>query len=164
MAHQQTYLQVRDVIERIRGAHQRLRDALEEPRPYTTDSRARLILEFLRREEQELQMSLGALLRRDESAEILDTWLQYIHDAELFQTLDAIKFQQEMSADEIAARKQEFDRELIILLRQLRETTALSRVREFFAGLEGEIDSRIKRTSWKLREYQGDEQPPQPGR
>ena len=73
MAHQQTYLQVRDVIERIRGAHQRLRDALEEPRPYTTDSRARLILEFLRREEQELQISLGALLRRDESAEILDT-------------------------------------------------------------------------------------------
>ena len=92
MSHQHTYMQIRDVVERIRIAHQRLRDALERPQPEAVDSRTRHMLAALRREEQQLEIALTRQLNRDDSSDILDTWLQYIPDAELFETLESLSF------------------------------------------------------------------------
>jgi hypothetical protein len=158
----QTYQQVRDVVARIRRAHQQLRDALEEPRPRAQDSRTRGVLERLRREEQELQIALAKHLG-DGSDPPLDTWLQYVPDEEVLQTLDSIEFTPDMSADEVVAVKQRFDRALIALLRQLAEETAVPHVQEFFGSLLEEIETRVSHDSWSLREFQGDETPPGPG-
>lgn len=158
----QTYQQVRDVVSRIRTAHQQLRDALERPRPDAPDSRTRRQLETLCHEEQELQVALAKHLA-DGADPPLDTWLQYVPDEDVFESLESIEFTPGMSADEVVAVKQEFDQALIALLRQLAETTAVPRVQEFFESLLLEIESRTSRESWNLREYQGDEEPPRPG-
>ncbi|REJ91627.1 MAG: hypothetical protein DWQ34_14380 [Planctomycetota bacterium] len=162
MSEQQTYKQVRDVVVRIRDAHQRLRDALEESRSRASDSRSRHMLESLRQEEQELQSSLAKQLKNGDSQKVLDTWLQYTPDAELFETLEQIDFRPEMSAEEVVACKQKFDEDLTALLRQLKEATATPSVEEFFGSLLEEIETRIGQASWKLREFQGDEDPPEP--
>src|SRR5690606_41115132 len=54
-----TYQQVRDVVKLLRQSHQQLRDALEQPRSRSADSRTRLMLEGLRSEEQQLQIALA---------------------------------------------------------------------------------------------------------
>ena len=46
-----TYEQVRDILERIRSFHRRLRDALEEVRSTSKDERTQFLLEEIRRDE-----------------------------------------------------------------------------------------------------------------
>lgn len=157
----QTYQQVRDVVARIRRAHQQLRDALEQPRPRAKDSRTRAVLEKLWREEQQLQATLAKYLGNGADPP-LDTWLQYVPDEEMLRTLDAIEFTPDMSAEQVVATKQEFDRALMALLRQLADETAVPQVQEFFSSLLGEMETRTSQESWDLREFQGDEEPPRP--
>lgn len=156
-----TYQQVRDVVARIRAAHQQLRDALEQPRTRAKDARTRQMLENLRQEEQQLQIAL-AQSRSHEADDLLNTWLQYVPDEELVRTIAEIEFTPEMSAEDVVARKLHFDQALIDLLRQLSQETAVPRVQEFFGSLLEQAESRASQQSWSLREFQGDAEPPQP--
>jgi len=158
-----TYQQVRDVVRKMRGAHQQLRDALERPRSQTGDARTRLMLEALRREEQELQLALAQYGTQGQES-LLNTWLQYVPDEEVMDTLDRIEFTPEMSADEVVAAKLDFDQALMALLRQLAEQTAAPRVRELFTTLLENIQSRTSAQVWSIREFQADAEPPDPER
>lgn len=158
----ETYLTVRDVVSRIRKAHQLMRDALERPRSVTTDERTRLILESLRKSEQGLQLTL-ARFENDGEEELLETWLQYVPNAELFESLDRIEFTPDLPADEVVSRKLSFDQSLLSLLRQLADETSVPRVQEFFHTILKNVESRVARQAWSVSEYQADAEPPIPG-
>jgi hypothetical protein len=155
----QTYQQVRDVVTRIRSAHQSLRDELERPRPRARDANSRLMLEELRRSEQQLQIELARQLAAAGTDSLLDTWLQFIPDEDVLHTLDSIEFTPEMTVVEIVDRKLEFDQALMALLRQLAEETAVPRVQEFFRSLLGELERRVSRESWSVIDFPEDVEP-----
>lgn len=156
-----TYQQIRDVVHRMRTSHQQLRDSLESPRSRAGDSRTRLMLEALRREEQDLQLVLGLHgINGDEA--LLDTWLQYVPDDELFETLESIEFTPDLSPDEVMARKLSYDQALISLLQQLVGQTSVPRVQEFFSTLLKNTRSRTAQQVWQIREYQTGGEPPEP--
>lgn len=156
-----TYKQVRDVVKTMREAHQQLRKALERPTSQSPDARTKLMLEVLRREEQELQLALARYGAEGQTA-LLDTWLQYVPDGEVRQALDEIDFTPKMSAEEVVAHKLEFDQALSELLSQLAGQTAVPRVQEFFTTLLENIESRMSQQAWSVREYQAGAEPPQP--
>lgn len=154
-----TYQQIRDVVKRMRTAHQQLREALERPRTRVGDARARMMLEALRQEEQELQLALGLFGARGEES-LLNTWLQYVPDDDVVEALNQIEFTSDMSADEVVSRKLEFDQTLMDLLRQLSGQTAVPRVEEFFTTLLENAQSRTSQQAWSVREFQADATPP----
>lgn len=154
-----TYQQVRDIVARIRRCHQQLRDALDTPGNRAKDSRTQLILDSLRREEQELQLLLGRYGAQGEES-LLNTWLQYVPDDDLAQIVASIEFGPELTAEEVVIRKLEFDNALIDLLETLSEETSAPRIREFFRSLVENAESRRSRQVWRIREYQGNGDPP----
>lgn len=160
---QMTFQQVRDVVKQIRRAHQQLRDALERPRSRSSDARTRMMLDALCREEQNLQLTLGLHGAKSQES-LLNTWLQYVPDPEVMDTLSGIAFRPEMSADEVVARKLEFDHAMIQLLQQLSGQTSVPQVQEFFKTLLENLQSRASRQAWNIREYQADANPPEPER
>ncbi|MCA9108537.1 MAG: hypothetical protein KDA52_01200 [Planctomycetaceae bacterium] len=154
-----TYKQVRDVVNLMRRSHQQLREVLERPRSRSGDTRTQLILEALRRDEHELQIALARHGAEGQAA-LLDTWLQYVPDDEIQQTLNSIDFTPEMTADEVVVRKLEFDRSIKDLLRVLAEQTAVPCVQEFFTALLENLESRMVQRAWSVREYQAGAEPP----
>ena len=154
-----TYQQVRDVISQMRKAHQRIRDALEEPQSESPDPRTRMMLEALQQEEQELQKVLARSGAQEDDG-LLDTWLQYVPDEEVQQVLACMEFAADMPADEIVARKREFDQAMADLLRRLADETSVPRVEEFFRRLLENIETRTAQKAWSLREYQAEAEPP----
>lgn len=157
----ETYLQVRDVLCRIREAHQKLRDALEQAQFLSADLWTQLILDTLRKHEQESQRILA---RHQESADekLLDTWLQYVPDSELFEALTTVEITPDSSASHVVEHKLQFDQKLLELLRQLAEESGVPRVREFFQSLKASEESRIARQAWSVTEYQADSEVPTP--
>jgi hypothetical protein len=153
-----TYQQVRDVVKLLRRSHQQLRDALEEPRSRSDDSRTRLMLEALRREEQQLQIALARYDGQGQEA-LLNTWLQYVPDEELRQVQEAIEFTPDMTAEEVVMRKVEYDQALLELLHQLCEETSVPRVQEFFCDLRNNVESRTAAQVWSVREFQDGDPP-----
>lgn len=154
-----TYQQVRDVVKLLRQSHQQLRDALEEPRARSGDSRTRLMLEALRREEQELQIALARYDAEGQES-LLNTWLQYVPDEELRQVQEAIEFTPDMGAEDVVLHKLAYDQALLELLRQLCDETSVPRVQEFFCGLRDNVESRIAAEVWSVREFQNGGDPP----
>lgn len=156
-----TYQQVRDVVKLLRQSHQKLRDAIEKPRSRSEDSRTRLMLEALRREEQQLQIALAKYEDDTQGREsLLDTWLQFVPDEELRQVQETIEFSPDMSAEDVVLRKLAYDQALLGLLRQLCEETSVPRVQEFFCALRDNVESRIAGEVWSVREFQDGGEPP----
>jgi len=156
-----SYQQVKDVIQQIRQAHQLLRDILEQPRHRAKDSRTRKLLEALREEEQQLQIILAKYQKQADQS-LLNSWLQFTPDEELCRTISSIGFSSDMTVDEVVEHKFEFDQALIRLLRQFAESVSAPRVHEFFADLAEYHESTSTRQGWKVREFQGNSDPPMP--
>ena len=154
-----TYQQVRDVIERICYAQRRLRLSLEQPDAWITDERTRLIFHTLEEEEQSLQEALARFGAEGEP-KVLDTWIQFVADEQLDNSLDSIEFDPGMSADEVVAEKQKFDQALAELLEQLKNSVTLPRVEELFSSLLQHVETRSSQQAWQIREYQDHSEPP----
>jgi hypothetical protein len=117
------------------------------------------MLEALHQEEQELQKVLGRYKAQEQDA-LLDTWLQYVPDDEVQAALASMDFTPDMPADEVVARKLEFDQALADLLRRLADETSVPRVEEFFRQLLENSETRTSQKAWSLREYQAEAEPP----
>lgn len=153
------YQQVRDVVKILRQSHQQLRDALEEPRSRSDNGWTRRMLEALRDEEQDLQITL-ARYGSDGDHAVLNTWLQYVPDEALSRVQSAIEFTPQMTAEDVVVRKLAYDQALLDLLRHLCEETSVPSVQEFFCSLRDNVESRTSRQVWSVREFQEGPQPP----
>lgn len=156
-----TWKQVGDVVDQIRNAHRRIHEALEQPRGDTVDPRTRALLDSLQREGEELDRILEQAGNQGKQR-LMDTWLQYVPDEELQNRLNDFHVTSDLSADEIVARKLEIDEALISLLQQLEQNCSVPRLREFFDMLLQFVQSRTQQQAWRVREYQGDADPPRP--
>lgn len=156
-----TYQQVRDVVARIRTTHQQLRDALEGTEAETSDPRAQLMEKWLSQEEEQLQLTLAQYGVEGEK-ELLDTWLQYVPDEEVLDKLKSLEFRPNLPAEDLVARKMEFDQAMMAFLKQLADETSVPRVEEFFRTLLENAESRAASQAWSMREFQGDAEPPNP--
>jgi hypothetical protein len=144
-----TYEQVRDILNRIRSFHRRLRDELEQVRPTSKDRRTQFLLEALRRDEQAMNIAL-AKYQRHGGVNVLDTWIQYVPDEETQRLLTENHFSSDMDPEEMLARKAGIDKALADLYRSLSEQTSATQVGELFAGLAQQTLQRLTQESWKV--------------
>lgn len=144
-----TYEQVRDVLDRIRSFHRRLRDELEQVRRAATDERSQFLLNALRRDEQAMNVAL-ADYERHGGANVLDTWIQYVPDEETERLLQTTHFTPEMGPVDMLNRKVRIDQALAGLYQSLAEQTSATRAGELFAGLAEQTLQRLSRESWKI--------------
>lgn len=146
-----SYQQIRDILDRIRGMHRRLRDELERARPGAKDSRTQYVLEALRHDEQAMNLALAQYQPRDDNSP-LETWIQYVPDDETVRLLDEARFTADMGPDEVIALKVEIDRSLVDFYRRLAEQSSAPRVAELFDRLAEQTVQRLTDQVWRVRE------------
>jgi hypothetical protein len=147
-----TYEQVREVLDRMRKFHRRLRDALDEPGSRTKDLRSEYLLGLARREEQEMNQAIARYERDGASAGVLDTWLQYVPDGKAAEELREIDFTPDMTPDEIVEEKDKFDQNLAKFYRQLQVQTSIPRVSELFGQLADMTERRLAKRTWQIHD------------
>lgn len=157
------YRQVRDVLERVRDRHARLRDQLAQDESRSSDERTRHVLAAIRQDEQAMSDALAEYGREGAAASPLATWMQYVPDEDVERTLDEIEFPPGMPADQVVLRKVEFDRALATFYRQLADATSIPRVEELFGSLADQLDQRLAQRAWDVREFQSEDEPPEAG-
>jgi len=144
-----TYEQVRDILERIRSFHRRLRDALEEARSTSKDERTQFLLEEIRRDEQAMNLAL-AKYQRHGVVNVLDTWIQYVPDEDARRLLRETNFNSDMNPDEMFARKSRIDQALAELYQRLAEQSSATQVVELFEGLARYTAQRLMDEGWNV--------------
>ncbi|MAT14582.1 MAG: hypothetical protein CMJ46_04850 [Planctomyces sp.] len=154
------YETVRNIVELIRDKHRQMRDALEAPRARAKSPKVAVTLEYLQKDEQELQLMLGNAQSTGEK-EVLDTWLQYIPDEELQATVAQTEFTPDMSVEDIIEEKMKFDQAMIEFLDHNIRETSIPRVEEFFKSLRDHVQSRAAQHAWATREEQAGSDLPQ---
>ena len=145
------YQTVREILDRVRQFHQKLRREIETADDETDDPRTDALLKSLRQGEKETDLALGEYEEQGDSA-ILDTWIQYVPYKDLEDVLRDSKPPAHSTPDEAVAWKQEFDKALAAFYRQMADQDSAPRVQEFFEGLAATIDQRIMNESWELRD------------
>ncbi|MCA9025291.1 MAG: hypothetical protein KDA86_08775 [Planctomycetaceae bacterium] len=155
------YQQVRGVVDEIRRAHQQIGRALElsQHESFRIDQEARIILNEFRRAQRELELILSRYGAEGEDA-LLDTWLQYVPDAEVHKAVASFEVTLLMSLDDVVRKKLEFDQALIALLKQLAGGTSAPRVQEFFQTLLEYTQAETSQQVWSMREAHETEKTP----
>lgn len=129
-----TYQQVRDILDRVRRLHRRIRDYYQGSADLPHDERARLLLEYMARHEEHVQQCLQSYQDRGADG-ILDTWIQYVPDGPTHEVFDDFQIRENMSADEAFALALRLDAALLGMYEQLAGMTAAPRAQEFFRSL-----------------------------
>lgn len=125
-------LQIKTILDHIRGYHLRLAEQLESLECRESDPRIRLLLDYMARHEINFEKTLAGY-KKDTAKSILDTWIKYVPDAEILDAAKGLNLRDEMPADEVVAAVMKFDRALIDMYRELVSETAVPRVQELFA-------------------------------
>jgi hypothetical protein len=73
----ETYAPVREVVEYLQSVHAGLRDHCRRLAADTSDEKPKMLLETLGRHEEDLHRTLVSTAR-EQSQEILETWIQYL--------------------------------------------------------------------------------------
>ncbi|MCA9077995.1 MAG: hypothetical protein KDA93_23400 [Planctomycetaceae bacterium] len=155
------YRQVRDVVDEILRAHEQMGRVLEHAQHESVsfDQDTQPILEELDREQRELQSILSRYGDKGEKA-LLDTWLQYVPDAEVQKSVASFEVTPQMSIHHLVRKKLEFDQALIALLKQLARGTSVPRVQEFFQTLLEYTQTQTSQQVWSMREVHETEKTP----
>ncbi len=124
-------MQVKNILDNIRGYHRSLAKQLESLESHESDERIQLLLEYMARHEDNFEKTLAGY-KLDTATGILNTWLKYVPDDAIADSLKHLKFRDEMSADEILRVVLTFDQALIDLYSELAGETAIPRVQELF--------------------------------
>ncbi|MEZ6046175.1 MAG: hypothetical protein R3C11_11520 [Planctomycetaceae bacterium] len=91
----------------------------------------------------------------------MNTWLQYIPDEELEQSVRDIEFTEDMTVEEILEQKLVFDQALIDFLEHNIRSTSTPHVADFFQTLRNYVVSQTAQTVWSTREERADSELPQ---
>ncbi|QDU82390.1 hypothetical protein Pla110_41450 [Polystyrenella longa] len=154
------YQQVKDIVGILKAKHRQIRDALESPRSRTKSAKVALLLEGLRKDEQELQLMLGDAQKNGER-QVLETWLQYVPDEELQATVKKIQFTEHMTIEQVIEEKMKFDLAMLEFLDHNIRETSIPKVEEFFTSLREYVRSRAAKHAWATREDHSDSELPQ---
>ncbi len=127
-------MQVKDVLDDIRGYHRSLAEQLESLESHQQDERIQLLLEYMARHEDNFEKTLAGY-KLDTATGIHNTWLKYVPDDAITDSLEHLDFRNEMSADEILRVVLTFDQALFGLYCELAGETASPGVQELFGKL-----------------------------
>ena len=141
--------------------HSQLRKPLEPIHEGPHDRRTRVLSDALTHEDQKREQ---ILLRHGAcgASGRLETWLPIVPDHELREALRSMRFQPDMTADEVFVRKPGIDQQFIGFLRQPADPTPAPRVHESFGGLLEDPEAHTAQLEWSGREYQTEGRPPMP--
>ncbi len=122
---------IRDVLERAKQFHQKLRDHYHGIERLSQDERIRLLLDYMQRHERNIERALKGYTQ--EAAEgVLDTWLPFVPDNVLDRVFRTIELRPEMTPAEIIGCALELDRALVELYEVCARESSATRVQELF--------------------------------
>lgn len=153
-ARRATYLQVRDLVERLQTSHYRLCQAYAHSAAQTNETRherTSLILQYLERRETELLEFLGRLLQ-EQSEGVLSTWLQYAEFSAYERQIEILITDLPREPRELQAQVAELDQELLAHYQQLATRTRTPAVQEFFRELAAMTGQRARENSEMLQQ------------
>ena len=147
-----SYVQVRDVLERLKRYYRRLGDLYENLSETSHDERVQLLLEHMGRHERSFSRVV-ARYERDGSEGVLNTWLQYEFDKGIEEAFQEAEMHANPSVDEIIRFSQKIDQAFVDAYRQLAMYTDAPRIQEFFESLLEMEQGKDEYYSWSELQF-----------
>lgn len=138
------YVQVRDLIERVRALHSDLAAYYHQLSDRAEQARLRLLLDYLSTHEENLQESL-ADYEDEGAASVLDTWVDRRHSEDLIAACAALPEEPDMSLDSITHIAFDVDACLMRFYRDLSQKADSEEVRETFRDLLASEEAELRR-------------------
>ncbi len=145
--------QVRDVLEYGKLLHQEIKALAEKMENVEQSARLKLLLEYLRRHEDELSRGLERFSEQTRQR-ILDIWLPYPPDPKILEKLRAVTIHPNMSVEEVAQIVLKFEDALIELYRESLNEIDDPEVQEVLANLIQLEDAERRRFAMNLARFQ----------
>ncbi|MBW3543828.1 MAG: hypothetical protein KY476_26565 [Planctomycetes bacterium] len=128
------YKQVREILDDVQSWHQQLADVYDELAREASNDRVRLLLNGLRRHEEEFQAAV-ARYQADAADDVDETWIQYNPEPDWEEAVREAGLESGLPHEELVARLQQLDQNLTAIYRQLAAATAVPPVAELFESL-----------------------------
>ena len=145
--------QVKDVLEYGKLLHQEIKVLAERMEDVEQSVRLKLLLEYLKRHEDELSRALARFSEQTKQR-ILDIWLPYPPDPKILEKLRAITIHPNMSVEEVAKIVLTFEDALIELYRESLNEIDDPEVQEMLANLVQLEDAEKRRFAMNLARFQ----------
>jgi rubrerythrin len=145
--------QVKDVLEYGKLLHQEIKTLAERMEDVEQSARLKLLLEYLKRHEDELSRALARFSEQTKQR-ILDIWLPYPPDPKILEKLRAITIHPNMSVEEVAKIVLTFEDALIELYRESLNEIDDPEVQEMLANLVQLEDAEKRRFAMNLARFQ----------
>ncbi|MBN1835923.1 MAG: hypothetical protein JW820_08730 [Spirochaetales bacterium] len=129
-----TFRQVREIFDIARRFHEQLGHLYQRCSEQTERKRARLLLDYLSRHEENLSVCLARFEERVAPV-VLDTWFQYVPDGIPLRDLETLELQPHMTIKEATALAMRMDDILIGFYRELAGNAETREARELFQSL-----------------------------
>ncbi len=146
--------QVRDVIEYGKFLHQEMKALAERIEDQEQSKRLKLLLDYLKRHEDELSRSLDKF-KEETQAHVLNLWLPYPPSSEIEKKLRNLEIHPNMSLEEIAELVFEFEDALIELYKQALSEIDDEHVQEVLQNLVQLEDAEKRRFAMNLARFEG---------
>ena len=147
-----SYIQVRDVLERLRRYYRRLGDLYQDISETSDDERVQLLLEHMGRHERNFSRTV-ARHEREGAEGVLNTWLQYEFDKGVEEALQEAEMHADPSIDEVIRFSQRIDQAFLDLYRQLAQYTDAPRIQELFESLVEMEQGKDENYSWSELQF-----------
>lgn len=145
--------QVRDVLEYGKLLHQEIKALAERIEDVEQSTRLKLLLEYLKRHEDELSRALERFSKQTKQR-ILDIWLPYPPDPKIVQKLHEITIHPNMSVEEVARLVLQFEDALIELYKESLNEIDDPDVQEILTNLIQLEDAEKRRFAMNLARFQ----------
>jgi rubrerythrin len=145
--------QVKDVLEYGKLLHQEIKTLAERMEDVEQSARLKLLLEYLKRHEDELSRALARFSEQTKQR-ILDIWLPYPPDPKILEKLRVITIHPNMSVEEVAKIVLTFEDALIELYRESLNEIDDPEVQEMLANLVQLEDAEKRRFAMNLARFQ----------
>ncbi len=147
------FKQVRDVLEYGKYLHAKLKALAERIEEDEQNARLKLLLEYLKRHEEELAKHL-ARFEQETQKHILELWLPYPPDSRIEKTLEAVTLHPNMSLEEIVKVVMEFEDALIELYRESLNEIDDPHVQEVLTNLVQLEEAEKRRLAMNVARFQ----------
>ena len=146
-----SYIQIRDVLERLKRYYRRLGDFYETLSETSDDERVELLLKHMGRHEKNFSRTLAKY--DGDGNGVLNTWLQYEFDKGIEEAFEEAEMHPNPSIDEVIRFSQKIDQAFVDLYRQLAMYTDAPRVQEFFQSLLEMEQGKEEYYSWSELQF-----------
>ena len=146
--------QVRDVLEYGKFLHAEMKALAERIEDQQQSAHLKLLLEYLKRHEDELASSLDKF-EEEIRKNILDVWLPYPPDPRIEKKLQAIEIRSDMSVEEVTKLVMAFEDALIELYKEALNEIDDPNVQEVLQNLVALEDNEKRRFAMNVARLQG---------